>query len=572
MFGQIPLRPVYTEQTATRPASAYPIDIAINWHVDAQSGSDGNAGSLSAPLRTLDRARELAAPRDVIGLMRGQTHFRTAGSGLGDTVTQTVIGYGDSTLPATLSGGQVVPASSFSAVGGGVYKAVIRLPKPHTPGGSGLSSTNTTYPFVRIAENYFEWIVDKPTLTDNLDRLTRSPGPAFVIAGTGSSVADIRNEPSGLASFDLYVRLAAGAAPNGNEIVAMAHANTYVWGGELLQDIAIRDAWSKDTTGSEPFQTGVPLLRRVESIGGGCHGWVGSCNVDGFRARGVPRPGMFGFEQGRAAGGGLNLFSAWDRRGEAFELRGLDIQGFNAALYGHTSSEADFFARRITIKGTDQEGFADFRVRNCEAAIKYDPGPKGSTIAERTDIECEVDLVDIDRMIFTESPLSMTVGGTVIFASISENGQSLAVLQTDRANVELAKLLVYTPRTHGSNFGLDLYQATGSAVGEASIVIRDCELPTHPSYSFRIGRRSRDEAKAKLTLTGATVMGDIVQPVLEHLPTALTVRDNCVFGFADLKSRQAVRNLLDRNGIANEIQESVTLLRSSGAVADNPAK
>lgn len=571
VYGQIPTYPVYTPQTPARPAAPYPVGVTIDWYVDAAAGSDGNTGSEAAPFRTLDRARQTAQPDQVIGLRRGQTHFRNFASTLGDTIAQSVVGYGDSVYPATISAGQEIGGNAYTGYSDGIFRTAIRLPQAHTPGGSGLSGSNTTYPFVRLDEEYFDWIVGGASLAEDLARLARTNRPSFVVVAKGSQNPDLRNEAAGSTEFDLYLRLAGGASPVGRNLVTMAFGNAHVWAGPLLQDLILRDAWGKDTAGSEAFRRRVPLLRRVESIGGGCHGWVGSCNTDGFRARAHPRPGMYGFHQGRALGGALNIYSVLDRRDEALELRGIDAENFSAAVYGHTGGTSESFAKRIAIKACDHEGFAKFRVRNCANAMQVDPGPTGFGIVERTDFECEVDIVGIDQLVLAEGPLAMTGGGTVVFSQTSDNGHSVAVLLTARAAVTLEKLEIYTPGRLRQHFTLDLVQALGGAVGAAALLLTDCKLPTHPEYAFRLGERGEAQAKAHLTFAGSTVLGEPVNPVLNFLPAAVTAKDKTVMAFADQSSREAIVSLLASKEIPGAIDTSVTILRSSGMVAQKPA-
>ncbi|MCK0128856.1 hypothetical protein [Erythrobacter sp. F6033] len=542
----------------------------INWFVDASNGDDSAVGSEAAPLRTLDRARELAGSTDVIGLHRGQTHFRSPSSTLGSLITQSVVGYGDSVLPATLSGGQSLLRLGFISQGNGIYRTTISLARAHQPGGSGISGTATTYPFLRLGDEYFEWIVGQPTIADNLNALAVRSGPAFCMNVSGSSTPDLRHDISASTEFDLFVRLQDGGDPSGLPLIAMSHPAVYSWERGLLQDLCLRDAWSKDTAGTDPMSTAIPTLRRVEILGAGTHAWVGPCNVDGYRARGLPRPGMFGFDEGRSAGAGLNLFSILNRPDQVIDVRGLDIEGFGTALYGHSSSQSQTIAKRVDVTETEQEGFALFRVRNCGTAIQFDANNGNTVVPEGISVTCEVDITDVEVAMRTEGPASLDNGGTVIYSSIQKNKHNLSTMRNGNADHTYRGITFFSPNNTVRDFTRDLSIVQGVPSRTPTLTLENCTLPLHPDFAFKIGSGGASEGFFNLRLVGSTVIGDSFDSLRRRYPATFSATNDVAFAFGDLRSKRDVRERLSSNGVANTIAESTTLLRNDGSAAERP--
>ncbi|QFT77217.1 hypothetical protein FIU90_06655 [Erythrobacter sp. THAF29] len=568
--ARIPTRPTYEQQVAVAPAAPFDVGIEIDWHVDAVNGDDAAPGTLEAPFRTLERARSVAAEQDVIGLTRGQTHFRSFVSALPETITQSVVGYGDSVLPATISAGQSLAGHVFTLHADNIYRTSITLPRPHLPGGSGISNSATTYPFVRFGDREFQWVVGQPTIGENLASMASLGGDLFALNVAGSPVADIRDDPNAATQFDLYVRLSDLSDPTGQELVTLSHTNAYVWASELLQDVRLGDAHGKDTTGSDPTRDAIPTLRRIEVFGAGTHAWVGTCNVDGFRARGLPRPGMFGHAEGRAAGGGLHLFSARNRPSQIPDIRGLDIEGFTHALYGHSSASSDTIAQRIEVSETEQEGFTNFRVRNCGSGITLDAKSGRPVVREGIKVSCEVDFVEVETAMITESPASLDGGGVVIFSPLRKNKHNLSTLRTGSADHAYRKVTFFSPRIDVKDFTRDLAIVVGKPTSAPSLLLEDCDLPLHPDYTFKIGTGGEDQGKFHLRLSGSTVIGDSFDALRERYPESFQATGDTAFAFADLRSRSAVRNRLNSRGVGNTVDESTTLLRSDGSAAQRP--
>lgn len=568
----IPVRPQYTPQQSSAPASPYDIGVDIDWFVDAEAGDDAAAGSEAAPFRTIDRAREVAGAQEIIGLKRGQTHFRTVQSPPRRNVTQSIVGYGDSVEPATISGGQSLNGAVWTLHGNGIYRTQITLPDPHLNGGSGLSGTSTTYPFVREEETYFSWVVGGAEIADNLAQLAALGGAGFAINASGSPVADIREDTTRLTVFDLYVRLADGSDPSGRDLITLAHTQAYKYGSELLQDLRIRDAWGKDTTGTAERQPVVPMLRRIEILGAGAHGWVGTCQVDGFRAVGFARPGMFEAEKGRASGAGLNLYSSEDRD-VVVTIKGLDVTNFGAGLYGHTSSTSSQFAERIEVTASEQEGFADFRVRNSLSAIKFDAKNRNTVLPGGLTVECEVDLVDIDSVLVTESDASLTGGGVAIFALPAGlyQFQVISQLRTGTAKHLYRDMVFFPPRPNSRDLDLEIARGGTTAQGTPEVSFVNCELPLHPDYTFRVGTRFDTDYQFHLAQSGTTEMGDFVPPDKGTVPLRFEAEGTGAFALADRSSRSAARSYLEDRGAQHSISNSVTMLRSDGRVVEGPS-
>lgn len=539
---------------------------AINYYVDASAGSDSNDGLTEATaFATIEKARSVMSAGDTIGVKRGQTHYRTGtGSLLGS-----LVGYGTSPQPAVVSAGQSLAGKTWTVHSGTVYKTTITLAEAHTVGGSGFN-TNTTYPFVRLGDDYYEWAVNNGSIAANLTALASMEG-GFAINVTGDTSEDIRTGAPSSTSFDLYVRMPGGADPNGKALHTLNYPSTYTFTADLIQDIEFRDWWGKDGQGTNSGAQ-APRLRRVRSIGGGCHGWVGPSECWGFYAKGIARKGMDGATEGVAAGGGWNGYVTSDRSGLVLRHRGIEIDGFGNAIYAHEGAGTNKVAERYEFHPAVDDGWESLKIRNTRAAFQFDVTFSGNKIfGDGVHVHCPVDVIVRRVFALSESTFRALGGGTVNFETTASNRHSIFQGQGPAINMKAVGLTITSDLQNSVSFFKNLYYTLNAYSVTPEYEFKNCTIGgTNADDHFFVDNNAT-AAGGNLTLSIGTVTGDVIPNGGANYPDDVTITHDVTFAFADQTSRANVRSLLNGAGKTHSIDNDTTLNRLNGTLAEAPA-
>ncbi|TIU98431.1 MAG: hypothetical protein E5W09_11725, partial [Mesorhizobium sp.] len=405
---------------------------AIAKYVDGGNGSDGNAGTASAPYATWLMAYNNTSAGQVIGLRNGFSYDPA-----GTTGDRGVIGHGNALRRARFDTRIKLAGATWTVHDDPVWKTTVTFSEATEPG----LAAPTFNPMLWNVDNgaaddigtpMIPRYTDQATIAANVALVKADPN-SFTIHKNGSTVANPNADTAGT-QYDVYVHVPRGVDPNGMDLRVSNRNIMFTSGAGDMHSIETIGAHGKD---HEHTGTTVAVAKTrfdMKVIHSGAHGSVGPFNSRGpyiVIGRGLGTPTEENTNHGRGKGYCINHYVTTDGSTRDLSHENLILSNGAYGLGGHGQTNIGYrniAVRRITVD-------------NCASGVQFEARPG-------VDKKFVVGLLTIDRATFTRvdqafkpSGNMLVKGGSVVFAGNAE-GYSLndRVLTTFIDNTEVHEI------------------------------------------------------------------------------------------------------------------------------------